>query len=146
MPQLISDSIRSQRKASCVSPDELKQYLSGWFDDADAERIEAHLAMCSICEQTVRELEIKPDTLLQSLQSTTVDKVTADENAISQLAEQPIDAALAKARRLMDPPAESSKLAWQPVFKELGVYELLRPLGRGGMGAVYLANHRQLQK
>ncbi len=129
-----------------MSPDDLKQYLSGWCDDADAERIEAHMAMCSICDQTLRELEIKPDTLLQSLQSTTVDKVTADENALSQPAEQPIDAALAKARRLMDPPAESSKLAWQPVSKELGVYELLRPLGRGGMGAVYLANHRQLQK
>jgi anti-sigma factor RsiW len=141
-----SASETSQSTGSCVSPDDLKQYLSGWCDDSDAERIESHLTACPACEQALREFEVKPDTLLQMLQTTTVEKAPADDHAISHTADEPIDAALAIARKLMDVPIESARSAWQPASKELGVYELLRPLGRGGMGAVYLAKHRQLHK
>ncbi len=91
--------------AACMSPDDLKQYLSGWCDDAQAERIEVHLASCPACEQALRALDFKPDTLMQSLQSTAVEKArTIDDVAPSPVADQPIDAALATARRLMDVP------------------------------------------
>ncbi len=45
---------------ACVSPDVLRQYLSGWCEDVQAERIETHLATCQACEQALRELDIKP--------------------------------------------------------------------------------------
>ena len=36
--------------------------------------------------------------------------------------------------------------AWQPPAGDFGPYELLRPLGHGGMASVCLARHRQLGK
>ncbi len=69
-----TSAVSSRDPATCMSPDELKQYLSGSCDKVQAERIEIHLATCPACEQSLRELDIKPDTLLQSLQSPAVEK------------------------------------------------------------------------
>jgi len=68
------------------------------------------LSECSACEQSLRELETTPDSLLQPLR----DNAAAAPD--------------------------------HPVGEDLGAYELLRPLARGGMGAVYVARHRQLNR
>jgi serine/threonine protein kinase len=112
----------------------------------------------------LKELESSPETLLQSLQSlqSTVGHTGAMQDVVEQQPTDtdssqagnesvgPIDAALEKVKRLIDAPRmaadEKAKAAWQPALKELGIYDLIRPLGRGGMGAVYLAVHRQLRK
>lgn len=157
-----TDQFAITSKATCPSVDALRQYLAGWIEDAQALQIEGHLQFCPLCDIAVKELDSKPETLLQSLQSTvgppmifsgSIDRVLAAtemESASAGENESPIQAALEKARKIVEVTArageEKARAAWQPTLKELGIYDLIKPLGRGGMGAVYLAVHRQLRK
>ncbi len=156
-----TEPIKPMLKLSCPSSEELRQYLAGWIEESQASDIDAHLQTCDLCDLTLKELESHPETLLQSLHSTVghleakddrADQIRIDEEGsqAGKLENSLIDQALQKARKLIDATAEApegtSKAPWGPTIKELGIYDLVRPLGRGGMGAVYLAIHRQLRK
>lgn len=95
---------------ACPPRQRLQAYLSGWTTEQQAAEIEQHISDCAACEQSLRELETTPDSLLQSLR------------------------------------ADTSAARDTPPGEDLGAYELLRPLARGGMGAVYVARHRQLDR
>ncbi len=126
--------------ATCLPRDTLKQYLIGDMADSQSVVIEAHLATCEACEQTVVALEADPDTLLvgvRGLAEVTPAPDSPDDEA------SVIKHAVAAARQLSDP-VKKPVFSW-PVG-QIGAYELLRPLGRGGMGMVVLARHRSLQK
>ncbi|MGN6546071.1 MAG: protein kinase domain-containing protein [Aureliella sp.] len=52
-----------------------------------------------------------------------------------------------RAKQVSEPDEERSPSAQWPIANaDIGSYELLRPIGHGGMGSVYLARHRQLGK
>ncbi len=127
--------------ATCVQRETLKLYLIGGIDDQLSAEIESHLSQCKDCEQTVVELESHPETLIVSVRN-----LAGAHDLVTEADENPsvVERAVEAARRLPGTslPSPTTLLPHQ----QIGAYELLRPLGRGGMGMVVLARHRSLHK
>ena len=135
--------------ANCWPRETLKQYLNGSTDDARLEAIEAHLADCELCEQTLLDLERDPDTLLVSVrEQVQFGAVPPDspsqENSAAGSTPSVVQRALDAIKRL----PESTMASAGPLekLKQIGAYQLIQPLGRGGMGLVMLARHVNLHK
>ena len=126
--------------ATCLPRETLKQYLVGDVEDSQTEAIESHLASCPVCEQTVVELESNPETLLVGIRALAENRASSNEAKVGEELSV-VKHALAEARRLPETAQRNAQMnalgntsEW-PVG-QIGAYELLRPLGRGGMGMV----------
>lgn len=127
---------------TCLPRETLQRYLSGAIAEDETGDIEAHLSVCPACEQTVWQLEADPDTVLESMR----ELAAIDSQEKSAPADSPsvIQRAIAAARLLPSPPTPLPAPLGKPV--QIGAYELLQSLGRGGMGQVFLARHTSLDK
>lgn len=122
--------------STCPDAAELKRYLDGWMTEADHEETGAHIGECSKCESAISSIEDSLDTLTASLRD-------AAGSESSQRPDAAVEDALATVRGIMDDTAVSAT-SFEPVTGSIGAYDLVRPIGRGGMGTVYLAKHREL--
>ncbi|HUG90375.1 MAG TPA: protein kinase, partial [Planctomycetaceae bacterium] len=129
-------------KTDCPADQALRQYAIGDVDDALADGIERHLAACSACEDSVARFDSAEDTLMRHLPL-----------AAAEQSESFADPPGWLERLRTGPPTEGLRDIASPdrngeagSLAEFSAYEPLRVLGRGGMGVVYRARHRQLNR
>jgi len=121
----------------CPSAQNLHSYALGRLSDDDSAEIFEHLSQCEVCTSELETLADDGDSLIESLRQPDLSIGFGDEPDC-KLAVVKALGALADAGDL-DAGMDSIPLPLQ-----MGEYEIVRPLGQGGMGRVYLARHTKL--
>lgn len=121
---------------NCLDPEALKRVASGQYPAEEFDAALVHLDDCSTCRQQLEAFERDGMWLRGALIGDVTDPLqaeTACQVALWQMLETPASSSVL-------PPIDSVP---QDV---LGPYRLIRALGAGGMGTVYLAEHQRLQR
>ena len=144
--------------AACPNVQKYEQLLEGHLPFAEAERLAAHLESCSRCADAFSTLQ-SHDTLLEAARGAEPVRLGEDETDAGRRlleglfklrATEPVtqgDGATAPAAQAS--PDSYDFLAPAQAADEigrLGAYRVLKVLGTGGMGVVFLAEDPQLKR
>lgn len=126
---------------------QLSAYCVGETTDSEAETIALHVSTCATCETALEKLQhdlTEGSALLRMLREGSCEKPFESEPERNE--------ALIRARRVWSrlrdvmPLVDDDPEIISKTPAKLRDYELIRPLGHGGMGTVYLARHNRLDK
>lgn len=124
------------RTTLCPPENRLRDFLHGKLSADESELLEVHLSNCLDCEETATILDSESDTLAEFLFESSDDEPKSNTQQDFESAKR-----LFEARK----DDQQNPLSAGPQ-DNIGSYQLLDRLGYGGMGAVYLAKHRELDR
>lgn len=119
----------------CPTFGQLRELATGQLAAPNTELLFEHLESCQQCQSQFELLDQEEDWFIQEL------RPQSDSQRASEAHEPECLEAVLHVARHLAPPAHLLESG-----ESLGPYQLLRPLGIGGMGTVYLARHQRLQR
>ncbi len=121
----------------CPSHQQLRALTLGQLSSEDSDVLFQHIAECNLCRSELETVEDGGDSLIVSLR----DPVKHSEYS----AESDCRLAVVKALgALAIPDSSVAHAGFESLPSTIGEYEILRPIGSGGMGNVFLARHTKL--
>lgn len=121
----------------CPSIERLKDLTLGRLAEEDSDVLLDHLRDCEGCQSELDTIGDGEDSLIHAIRS--------PDNTDGLAGEPECQVAVIAALGAIGGRTQSPAITETPAFPvAIGEYEIVRPLGRGGMGNVYLARHTKL--
>lgn len=121
----------------CPTHQQLKELTLGQLSNQDSDALFEHISDCDRCRSELETVEDARDSLVVSLRDP-LEFANFRAEPECQLAVVKALGALANSENRQD------RDEFERLPKTIGEYDILRPIGSGGMGKVFLARHTKL--
>ena len=127
----------------CPPADRLRALAHGRLSDEQSDLLFDHVRGCEACRSELETIHDDGDSLIATLRGGDGSEGFDDEAGFNE--EPGCRVAVAKALGALARSADGTTGSISEALpRTIGEYEVVRPLGRGGMGSVYLARHTKL--